>query len=147
MGINICHAQMGNLLSFAELEQELGVVHHELFELREYKRKTTSHLNDIEEHIATLANVVTGLEKQCEYLKGLVNGIELQCRLTMKNSQNNFKLINDKTTQMNEDLNNVRKHSIMQVEKIKQETTAMNPKSPASRKISNFIGSNRSSTV
>ena len=138
---------MGNLLSFAELEQELSVVHHELFELRDYKRKTTSHLNDIEEHIAVLANTITKLEKENEYLKGMVNGIELQCRLSMKNSQNNFKLINDKTSQIGEDLNNVRKHSIMQAEKIKQETMAstLNPKSPH-RKISNFISGNKPST-
>src|SRR6476646_221757 len=124
---------MGNLLSYAELEQELGVVHTEVFELRKYKKDSEQRFAELEAALIDLSKVSQNHTKDIDYVKSLANGIELQSKILMKNSQNNYRLINQKTTELEQDLQHVRAHSIAQVEKIKQHTTennTTNPKSP-----------------
>ena len=101
---------MGNLCSSFDTEEELMELRHDFATTR---LKELDHMRRLEKHIAELGNALDASIKRIEKLEEKHADLHMRTKIVESKAQNNYSFINNKSAEINSEMNKIRQESII----------------------------------
>ena len=101
---------MGNLCTAFNYEEELMELRHDFATTR---LKQFDHIRQLEKHISELGTALDASIKRIEKMEDKHADLHMRTKIVESKAQNNYSFINNKSAEINSEMNKIRQESII----------------------------------